>query len=440
MAESQRALLLVLDCEQTEIQAAHYQEIAERIAAQTTMTVYRCTANGPQGIRGMLGVAINSGATEVIVAPLLFGETHPALVTIAGVIRWARSHWPFAAISRLPPYANAQGLATLLLRRLSTTLDQHNLPRENLTVVVAGPEGATVDTNAEVSSAARRFWERSQVRWVEVACRGGASPDLGTVLARCRRAGDEQIVIMPVELFHTSNYALLQQHVAALKGALAPPPPLLAMPLATVEGVAATMVHRIKGDGMFQHSHPHGPDLEPQALLPPRYQGGAAVSAAPMGAADLRFDADGQVAWDEIWGDFCDLALAGGPPHRGTLLEPVMPEQVAADPAGYARVVEELARGLRLVTGLPVVTDAAPGWIGLACADEAMALWLLRAIVVENITVRREGAVLFLPAGPDFRLEREIKNVITVAAKTNHYWKEHRAALQDLRIKPASAV
>ena len=61
----------------------------------------------------------------------------------------------------------------------------------------------------------------------------------------------------------------------------------------------------------------------------------------------------------------------------------------------------------------------------LQCADEEMALWLLRAIVVENVCVRREQSVLFLPAGPDFRLEQEIKNVITVVAKTHHYWTEH---------------
>jgi sirohydrochlorin cobaltochelatase len=34
--------------------------------------------------------------------------------------------------------------------------------------------------------------------------------------------------------------------------------------------------------------------------------------------------------------------------------------------------------------------------------------------------------VLFLPAGPTFRLDKEIKNVVTVIAKTHHYWKEHR--------------
>jgi hypothetical protein len=50
---------------------------------------------------------------------------------------------------------------------------------------------------------------------------------------------------------------------------------------------------------------------------------------------------------------------------------------------------------------------------------------LLRAIVVENVCVRREESVLFLPAGPAFRLDKEIKNVITVVAKTHHYWREH---------------
>ena len=80
-----------------------------------------------------------------------------------------------------------------------------------------------------------------------------------------------------------------------------------------------------------------------------------------------------------------------------------------------------------MVTGLETVRGETPGWIGIVCASEEMALWLLRAIVVENVSVRREENTLYLPAGPDFRLEREIKNVITVVAKTHHYWQEHIA-------------
>jgi hypothetical protein len=160
-------------------------------------------------------------------------------------------------------------------------------------------------------------------------------------------------------------------------------------------------------------------------ILPPRYRNGKVVSAAPMGTAPMRYADDGQVAWDEMWTDFCDLAMAGGPPHRDTLLEPVTPDEVKADLQNYERVVSEIERGWRLVTGLPTVRSEKLGWVGLQCEDEEMALWILRAIVVENVCVRREGSVLYLPAGPAFRLDKEIKNVITVVAKTHHYWTEH---------------
>lgn len=71
------------------------------------------------------------------------------------------------------------------------------------------------------------------------------------------------------------------------------------------------------------------------------------------------------------------------------------PEAVLADPEGYDRVLRELERGLRVVSGLAIVRSETPGWIGIQCDSEAMALWLLRAIVVENVSVRREDKVLF---------------------------------------------
>jgi hypothetical protein len=63
-----------------------------------------------------------------------------------------------------------------------------------------------------------------------------------------------------------------------------------------------------------------------------------------------------------------------------------------------------------------------------------MAGWLARAIVMENVSVRYEGATIDLPAGPGYRLEKEIKNVITVIAKTCHYWLEHMWSAQQLEI------
>ena len=166
------------------------------------------------------------------------------------------------------------------------------------------------------------------------------------------------------------------------------------------------------------------PGLLPD-LLPARYRNGKQISAAPMGTAPMLYNDQGEVAWEQMWTSFCDLALAGGPSHRGTLLEPVSIDEIRADPEGYERVLAELERGLRLVTALPVERCRQAGWVGLRCDNEEMALWLLRAIVVENVCVRREGPILYLPAGPHFQLEKEIKNVITVVAKTHHYWTEH---------------
>jgi urease accessory protein UreG len=149
------------------------------------------------------------------------------------------------------------------------------------------------------------------------------------------------------------------------------------------------------------------------------------LSSAPMSAAPLSYTDEGQVAWDQMWTDFCDLAAIGGPPHRGTLLEPVSPVEVKRNPESYAQVVAEIERGIQLVTGLTTLCSSIPGWVGVECEDEMMAIWLQQAILAENVSVRRDGSKLYLPAGPTFQLKAEIKNVITVIAKTHHYWQEH---------------
>lgn len=177
-----------------------------------------------------------------------------------------------------------------------------------------------------------------------------------------------------------------------------------------------------------QSNGPNGTELSMVDILPPRYEN-SVPSAAPMGAAGLKYDDEGNAAWDQIWTDFCDLALAGGPSHRGVLLEPGDPAHAAANPEQYGYVLGELERGIHMVTGLNTIRSENLGWIGMECDSEDMALWLIRAIVVENISVRREGRVLYFPAGANFRLENEIKSVITVVAKTNHYWQEHLQAI-----------
>jgi sirohydrochlorin cobaltochelatase len=172
-------------------------------------------------------------------------------------------------------------------------------------------------------------------------------------------------------------------------------------------------------------------DLRLKAMLPEVYQDSYEdVQPVSMGSAGLKFDAEGKVAWNEIWGSFCDLAMAGGPPHKGMLLEPGTPEAIDAQLERYAQVVDEICRGVMMTTLLDAQSSPVPGWIRVECYSEAMAGWLLRAIVMENVAVRAQTTMLDLPAAPHFRLEKEIKNVITVIAKTSHYWLEHMSRTQ----------
>src|SRR5690242_7560752 len=164
-------------------------------------------------------------------------------------------------------------------------------------------------------------------------------------------------------------------------------------------------------------------DLRLRVLLPETYQDNyESLEPKPMGSAGLKYGPDGKVAWDQIWGSFCDLAMAGGPPHKGKLLEPGRRDAIAREPQRYDEVVDEICRGITLATELPARASDDPGWVSVDCYSETMASWLLRAIVMENVSAKCRGRELRLPAAPDFRLDKEIKNVITVIAKTTHYW------------------
>jgi sirohydrochlorin cobaltochelatase len=176
-------------------------------------------------------------------------------------------------------------------------------------------------------------------------------------------------------------------------------------------------------------------DARLKTILPEEYQESYEdVQPVPMGSAGLKYDRDGKVAWNEIWASFCDLAMAGGPPHKGTLLEAGRRDEVEAHPHRYGEVAEEICRGVMMAAFLDAAPAPDPGWIRVTCLSEGMAGWLLRAIVMENVAVRIDGVALDLPAAPHFRLEKEIKNVVTVIAKTSHYWLEHMPRSQQRAI------
>ncbi|MCL6647192.1 MAG: sirohydrochlorin chelatase [Chloroflexi bacterium] len=422
------------------------EEVVRFLRAQLAGPVALGTLRGDRPAVAALRELLVRGARKVTVVPL---DASEAPANLPAALNAVRAQQPALVLRAVAPLALGSELVAALAENARAALAALGQPAEAVAVVLLGSAGPSSEQNAELARAARLLWEQLGVRGADYAFLERARPDLGAMVERAAREGATGVVVVPALWFGGTRFEEAQRQVAALRQRVPGVPLALAAPLGAQAGVVRAVLAAVAAaaaraeqldtslahtHGSFRHRHPLSAI---DAILPPRYRGGVVVSAAPMGAAELVYDEHGQVAWDRMWGrddptsPFCELALAGGPPHRGELLEPVSPAEVEADWAGYSRVVAELTRGIQLTTGLPVVLSRVPGWIGVRCRDEEMAIWLLRAIIVENVFARREGEVLYLPAGPSYRLEKEIKNVITALAKTYHYWSEHLQASGD---------
>lgn len=448
-----------------------YYQFAERLADRLQLPVQPCFlefADPP--IAAGIQACVETGARRIVALPLFLGPAGHQKNDVPTIINWAKTEWPDVEFKYGTPLGAQPQIIAGLAQRAEEVMATgvRNIPASETALIVVGRGSRDPDSNSDVFKIARMLWEGRGYGWVETAFYALTGPGIETVIERCVKLGARRVVSLPYLLFTGLIRQRLDAKVLAMRDRYPNVEILTGEHLGSHQGVIEAVLYRYEQvldetaamtcdlckyrhqftgfeneyglpqisdhhHGLRGVPHSHGPGETDyrqaiEDLLPSRYQNGDEIGAAPMEAAPLQYDAAGNVAWDQIWTDFCDLALAGGPPHRDRLLEPVSPEAVEANRDGYQQVLAELERGIRLITGLTVVPGQAPGWLGLECDSEAMALWLLRAIIVENICVRREQNILFLPAGPDFRLEYEIKNVITAVAKTHHYWTEHMQA------------
>lgn len=434
--------------------------LANRLAAKLGHDVEPCLLNGAgEPLMGVIRERVARGASRLVVLPLMLGGAGNPDRRVEGAIASVVQRWPLLRVHRGAP-PSADDIARLLgdrAREAMGALSGVRSAPEEIVVVIVGGGGANPAGNAELAGLSRLVYEAHRFADVGYAFADLTAPSAGEVIGRWARLGARAIVVVPYLLFSGRPHRrLAEQTLAAAKTSgvevsvarpLFPHPALVwALVRRHLEALrdtaraaadACTPAPYVNPEllrGLHNvHAHDVGPLAELEArmsnMLPPRYRSpGVMAGPAPMGAAALRFDPDGAVAWDRMWQEFCELALAGGPPHRGTLLEPGPREEALADPARYAAVLRQLERGIRMVTGLEVVVDGPPGWVGVACTSEEMAIWLMRAIVVENVMARREGRILYLPASPRFKLSEEVRNVVTVVAKAHHYWTQHAAA------------
>jgi sirohydrochlorin cobaltochelatase len=445
---------------------AENRALAERLAERLRLPVETAFLEfaDPPLIEGIAACAARE-PRRVLALPLFLGAAGHQKNDVPVLIELARRRWPAIEFRYGVPLGAQHALVEALADRAAALAGTPELSETALLVVGRGSRDP--ESNSEVYKVARLLWEGRGYGWVETAFHSLTGPGVAAGIERCARLGARRVIVLPYLLFAGRICRTIGEQAIASGARFPGLEVLVAEHLGLHDGVLAAVEQRyqeiVDGTaamtcdlckyrnrfpgfeaeyGMPQRSdhqhglrgvaHTHG---VPSALdvLPPRYRNNQ-PSAAPMSAAPLVYDAEGRVDWARVWGGgdpnnpFCELALAGGPPHRGALLEPIAPDIVQADMDGYARVLDELERGIFQTTGLRAIERAAPGWIGVRCDSEEMAIWLLRAIVVENIAVRREGATIFLPAGPQFRIDGEIRNVVTALAKTHHYWQEHLMA------------
>ncbi|MDB5348275.1 MAG: cobalamin [Schlesneria sp.] len=365
----------------------------------------------------------------------------------------AKRQWPNLAIHVAAPLTWLEWSSLLGITALDAT-NQAGLPPEETAVLIVGESSENPLANADLARLAHLVQEGSPFAGVGYSFLKTIRPDIPEAILSLTASGVQNVIVVPWLISQEGTLQRIAKEidyvvqVDGLHVKLATPtlahPALVNLLVSNHYVAASDEAHRFAateeiGAQFDRTASSAVPEVTTQdafelqelerrinSMLPSEYQGQyETVKPTSMGTASLKFDDAGKVAWGDIWTSFCDLALAGGPPHRGTLLEAVSSTDALAEPEQYQAVVAEIERGIKLVTSLPVITSKIPGWVGVRCESEEMAVWLMRAIIVENIMVRREGDVLYLPAGPRFTVKREIKNVITAIAKTVHYWSTH---------------
>jgi sirohydrochlorin cobaltochelatase len=461
MAEPMTGTLLIVPGGDTVEARPQPVELARALAARLGQPVVPCLAEGSGGpVVAGIRQLVACGVQRLVAIPLLLPPERDGDRGVTPAIQWASRRWPFLTFHSAAPLDWPEWACLLRQAALDALAATATCPRETA-VLIAGAGGPAPLTNADLARLAHLVAAASEFARVDYAFLDTARPRVPDVVALLARLGLRDLVVVPWLLAPGDPLRRLSDQAEQAARALDLRATVAATPLAHPVFLEILVSHHQAAladasllgptweeilseiaQGVGARGHGPGQAVSPEEeaqlrelerkineMLPPQYQGRyEKVSPESMGTAPLTFDLDGQVAWDKMWTSFCDLAIAGGPPHRGTLLEAVPAADALAEPEKYQAVLTEIERGIRLVTGLPVVPSKAPGWVVLRCDSEEMALWVMRAIIVENVMVRREGEVIYLPAGPQFTLKREIKNVVTVVAKTCHYWTAHLVA------------
>ena len=371
-------------------------------------------------------VAIGNAPTALLALLDLIdaGLVHPALVLgfPVGYVAAAESKEELLA-RQIPfitlrgrrggtPFAVAAANTLLRLARAQSAPKGHAPPEtpaaEFDAILLVGHGSREPQAARAMEAIVRELASTSAARIVQPCFLQFATPTVPQAVGRCAELGARHIVAVPYFLHQGLHVlrdlpALIRQATLDYPGTAI----TVAEPFGSHPSLASAVLDRAL----------HGPYLGDIA------QASDAMRAAGyvMSAAPFLYREDGRPDWQTMWEGFCELALFGGPSHRiaenrigGEGLD-TLPEMRATD------AIEEMRRGILETTGLHAELGE-PGWLAIPCESERMATWMAATIILEHVDARFNGATLYVPAHSTFTIENEVKSVITVVAKTHHYW------------------
>ena len=433
------ATLLVGYCRQEQTQKTEFDALADRLAQELGQSVVACALDDSERVllHAITGL-LQQGIVRIVIVPLLISPAEFQGNVLSDAVVFAGQRWPYIHFHISPLLSWSEWLQAI---------GKHD---DESTVILVGEGSSNAEINSDLSKLGRLLFEVSASPRVDVAFVQETAPTLGEMLVRHQRLGTQQITIVPAMLFQGTAYQHLTSQIETtqFQGALRLKP-VLSQTDALLEVLQnryeATLEDRsllpvsweklqweLIAEMEAEHKQRPGQDAADEAafqqmltkidqILPLRSN----PDDQPSVRTELVVDANGAVRWDQL-NPLGDLALSGGKSYRGDLLEAVDPAECLAEPERYAEVVAEIGTGIHTITGLSIVESNVPGWVGIQCDGEEMAIWLVRAIIVENIMVRREADVLYVPAGPQFTLKEEILSIVTVVSKTWRHWIMHQ--------------
>ena len=93
---------------------------------------------------------------------------------------------------------------------------------------------------------------------------------------------------------------------------------------------------------------------------------------------------------------------------------------IAADPGKYQSAAEEFRREIQQQAPSGCCSIARLGWCEVWAAE--MAVWMQRAVIVENVLARREGEILCVPVSLAESPKKRVQRSWQLSLRLNQLW------------------